>query len=165
MADCTVYKLSYAQQCLVYAFSYFSYLVMFPRIVFQAAPLQYENRDRVENEIIDHQMAQLRPGIADTVTSKGIKPHGDSQRCRQSLPRSPSPIAHSNQDTDLRTQTNEGSLMHSQACSQATCSYMNPHTPVCAVKTILIEKLEELTLFTHPVQTLFFFGILSLYIK
>lgn len=84
-------------------------------------------------------MAQLRPGIADTVTSGGIKPHGDSQRCRQSLPRSPSLIAHSNRDTDLRTQTNQGPLMHSYACSQATRSHITPYDPVCAVKNHLKE--------------------------
>lgn len=88
-------------------------------------------------------MAQWRQGTADTVISRGIKPHGDSQQCRQSLPRSSSTIAYGNQDTDLRTQTNGTSLMHSYAYSQLNAVASTHALQFVALEAIVIHKSEK----------------------
>lgn len=75
-----------------------------------------ERAEMVRSDLSNREMGWLGPGVSDTVTSRGIKPHGDSQRWRQSLPRSPPPTAHGNRDTDLRAQTSAPPCILMPAC-------------------------------------------------
>lgn len=131
---------AYAWQLFIYALFQFIHLFHF-YFFFQNAPTVLEAQWQCRMKYPATRWACWGRGTADTVISRGIKPHGDSQQCRQSLPRTPSPIAHSNQDTDLRTQTHECSLMHFDPCSQAKCSFLTPYSWMCC-KTSLIKGIE-----------------------